>query len=555
MESVTMRSKVLLIAVAVLIFLSGMMVQSVFKITPDMISGAEKLIGLEFTPTERDSMIDLLNDQLGNYKNIHNYELKNSTPPALYFNPIPTGFRVSNNQKPIKWEQNKKAKLPANPDDLAFYSITDLSELIKTKQITSEKLTRFYIDRLKKYGPKLECTITLTEDLAIQQAKQADKEIAAGKYRGMLHGIPYGIKDLLSTKTYKTTWGSVAYKDQVIDEDAEVVKRLTSAGAILTAKLTLGELAMDDVWFGGMTRNPWNYEEGSSGSSAGPASATAAGLLAFTIGSETWGSIVSPSTRCGTTGLRPTYGRISRTGAMALSWSMDKLGPICRTVEDCAIVFDAIKGSDGIDKTLIDADFNYDSNIDIKKLKIGYLKNDFDSVKTGKEFDSATLEVLRKMGVQLIPVELPKFPVNDLAIILSAEASAAFDDLTRSNRDDLLVRQFKYAWPNIFRSGRFIPAVEYIQANRIRYELIQSMEKLMNQVDVYVAPNFVGDNLLLTNLSGHPCVVLPNGFNKNGTPTSITVIGKLFGEAELLGVAKKIQTATDFHLKHPKLIL
>ncbi len=551
-----MKSKYLFggIFISGFLFLSGMIFQSVFKITPEFISGSEKISDLEFTPVERDSMIDLLNDQLKNYQNIHKYNLKNSTPPAIYFNPIPTGFKISNKQKPVIWKRNTNIKLPSNQDDLAFYSITDLSELIRTKQISSEKLTRFYIDRLKKYGPKLECTITLTEDLAIQQAKQADKEIAEGKYRGMLHGIPYGVKDLLTTKTYKTTWGSVAYKDQVINEDAEVIKRLTSAGAILVAKLTLGELAMDDVWFGGMTRNPWNYEEGSSGSSAGPASATAAGLLAFTIGSETWGSIVSPSTRCGTTGLRPSYGRVSRTGAMALSWSMDKLGPICRTVEDCAIVFDAIKGLDGIDKTLIDADFNYDSNLNIKKLRIGYLKNDFDSVKTGKEFNDATLSVLRKMGVELIPVELPKFPVNDMAIILTAEASAAFDDLTRSNRDDLLVRQFKYAWPNIFRSGRFIPAVEYIQANRIRYELIQSMEKLMTKVDVYVAPNFEGDNLLLTNLSGHPCVVLPNGFSKKGTPTSITLIGKLFGEAELLGVAKKIQTATDFHLKHPKLI-
>ena len=550
-----MKSKYLFTGIVIsgILFLSGMVFQSVFKITPEIISGAEKISDLEFTPVERDSMIDLLNDQLKNYQNIHKYNLKNSTPPAIYFYPIPTGFNISNKQKPISWERNTKIKLPENPDDLAFYSITDLSELIRTKQISSEKLTRFYIDRLKKYGPKLECTITLTEDLAIQQAKKADSEIAAGKYRGMLHGIPYGVKDLLTTKAYKTTWGSAAYKDQVIDEDAEVVKRLTNAGAVLCAKLTLGELAMDDVWFGGMTRNPWNYEEGSSGSSAGPASATAAGLLAFTIGSETWGSIVSPSTRCGTTGLRPTYGRVSRTGAMALSWSMDKLGPICRTVEDCAIVFDVIKGTDGIDKTLIDADFNYDSNLNIKKLKIGYLKNDFDSVKSGKEFNEATLSVLRKMGVELIPVELPKFPVNDISIILTAEASAAFDDLTRSNRDDLLVRQFKYAWPNIFRSGRFIPAVEYIQANRIRFDLIQSMEKLMNEVDVYISPNFEGDNLLLTNLSGHPCVVLPNGFNKNGTPTSITLIGKLFGEAELLGVAKKIQTATDFHLKHPKL--
>jgi Asp-tRNA(Asn)/Glu-tRNA(Gln) amidotransferase A subunit family amidase len=340
------------------------------------------------------------------------------------------------------------------------------------------------------------------------------------------------------------------YKDQTIDEDATVIKKLDEAGAVLVAKLTMGALAWGDVWYGGMTRNPWNLEQGSSGSSAGPASATAAGLVAFGIGTETWGSIVSPSTRCGDTGLRPTYGRVSRTGAMALSWSMDKIGPICRTVEDCAIVFDAIRGADGIDQTLIDAPFNYNPKVDLKKLRIGYLKKLFDADYDNKANDAATLAKLRELGCELVPVELPDYPVDAIGFILSAEAAAAFDELTRSGRDDLMVRQTRDAWPNVFRASRFIPAVEYIQANRLRYLIIRDMQKL--DVDVYLSPSFGGSNLLLTNLTGHPCVVLPNGFDAKGCPTSITFMGRLFGEAKLLAVAKAYQDATDFHLKHPQ---
>ncbi len=393
--------------------------------------------------------------------------------------------------------------------------------------------------------------ITLTEERALARAKQADEEIAKGKYRGLLHGIPYGAKDLLAVKGYKTTWGAMPYKDQTIDEDATVIRKLDDAGAVLVAKLTMGALAWGDVWYGGMTRNPWNLEQGSSGSSAGSASATAAGLVAFAIGTETWGSIVSPSTRCGTTGLRPTYGRVSRTGAMALSWSMDKIGPICRTVEDCAIVFDAIRGADGIDQTLIDAPFNYSPRIDIKKLKIGYLKKLFDEKYENSAADAAVLAKLRELGCELVPVELPDYPVDAISFILSAEAASAFDELTRSGRDDLMVRQTRDAWPNVFRASRLIPAVEYIQANRLRYLIIQDMQKL--GVDVWLSPSFGGSNLLLTNLTGHPCVVLPNGFDEKGSPTSVTFMGKLFGEAELLAVAKAYQDATDYHLKHPPL--
>ncbi|HMN47993.1 MAG TPA: amidase [Ignavibacteriaceae bacterium] len=534
----------------VLLILPDIFSQSISK---ENISSAEKIIGLEFTDAERDSMLGNLEEQLKNYENIRKIELANSVPPAIDFNPIPVGFVFPKDQKEIKFSNYSHVKLPANKNDLAFFSIGELAELIRTKKITSTELTKFFIDRLKKYDPVLHCVITLTEKRALDQAKKMDEEIASGKYRGLLHGIPFGVKDLLATKDYKTTWGAMPYKDQLIDEDATVVKKLENAGAVLCAKLSMGALAWGDVWFGGKTRNPWDTTQGSSGSSAGSASSVSAGLLPFAIGTETYGSIVSPSTVCGTTGLRPTYGRVNRTGAMALSWSMDKIGPICRTAEDLAIVFNAIHGLDDVDQTLYDVPFNYNPEINLKELKVGYLKSDFDKQYDFHINDSLTLAKLKELGVKLIPVELPKFPVNDLAIILSAEAGAAFDDLTRSNRDNLLVRQIKNAWPNVFRASRFIPAVEYINANRVRYLLIQEMKKLMDEFDIIIAPSWEGDSSILTNLSGHPCVVLPNGFSKSGTPTSITFLGRLFDEGRLITFAKAYQDATDFHKKHPSL--
>ena len=520
------------------------------SITKENIESAEKIIGLEFTDAERDSMQTSLNEQLTNYQNIRKTELANSVPPAILFNTIPVGFEFPKEQKPIKFSDYSSTILPKDISEIAFYTIGELAELIRTKQITSTELTRFFLERLKKYDPVLHCVISLTEERALKQAKLMDEEIAEGKYRGLLHGIPFGVKDLLSTKNYKTTWGSVPFKDQMIVEDATVIKKLEDAGAVLCAKLTMGELAWGDVWFGGMTRNPWDTANGSSGSSAGSASAVSAGLLPFAIGTETWGSIVSPSTVCGTTGLRPTYGRVSRTGAMALSWSMDKIGPICRSAEDLAIVFNIIQGPDGIDQSLYDVPINYEPEIDYSKLKIGYLKSDFDKQYDFHSQDSVTLSKLKELGAELIPIELPKLPINDLSIILSAEAGAAFDELTRSNRDTLLIRQIKNAWPNVFRASRFIPAVEYINANRIRFLLIQQMEELIKKVDLYIAPSWEGDNLLLTNLTGHPCVVLPNGFSEDGTPTSITFIGRLFDEGRLIAYAKKYQDATEFHKKH-----
>ncbi len=528
------------------------------SIAKSALEAAEQLIGLEFSDSERDTMLADLQENLESYEKLRQIAIDNSIPPALQFNPLPVGSEFETARRPLVMSPPQKTTVPENPEELVFYSVRDLAELIRSGQITSTDLTLLYLERLKKYSPQLECVISLTEELALQQAKQADEEIAAGKYRGPLHGIPYGAKDLLAVKGYKTTWGATAYKDQVIDEEAVVIEKLEAAGAVLVAKLTLGALAWGDVWYDGKTRNPWNLEQGSSGSSAGSASATAAGLVPFAIGTETWGSIVSPSTRCGTTGLRPTYGRVSRSGAMALSWSMDKIGPICRTVEDCALVFEAIIGPDGRDQTLVDLPFNYDPNVDLKNLRIGYLKSLFEDESEYEdsaemEIDAATLEKLRELGANLIPLELPDYPVEALAFILSAEAAAAFDELTRSGRDDLLVRQIRNAWPNVFRSSRLIPAVEYIQANRLRYTIIQEMQEIMSEIEVYVTPSFGGNNLLLTNLTGHPCLVLPNGFNDEGCPVSISFIGRLYDEARLLAVAKAYQDATDFHRQHPPL--
>ena len=550
-----MKSLKIVVSLFVLIFFSVTAFSQQKKqdqISIKDISGAEAIIGLQFSKAQQDSMQQDLEDNLESYQTLRKIPLENSIPPALIFNPVPLGFEIPDEQFPIHWGVTDTFPLPQMMEELAFYPIKDLAELIRTGKITSTELTKMYLERLKKYGSQLECVITLTEDLALKQAAQADEEIAAGRYRGMLHGIPYGAKDLLAVKGYKTTWGAMPYKDQYIDENATVIQKLEEAGAVLVAKLSMGALAWGDVWYGGKTKNPWDLKQGSSGSSAGSAAATAAGLVAFSIGTETWGSIVSPSTRCGDTGLRPTYGRVSRAGAMALSWSMDKIGPICRTVEDCAIVFNVIRGSDGIDQSVIDAPFNFTTDVDLQKLKIGYLKTDFEQDTLNKQNNEATLAKLTEMGVNLIPIELPDIPVNSLAFILSAEAASAFDELTRSGRDSLMVRQVRDAWPNVFRASRFIPAVEYIQANRVRYILIQKMYELMQQVDLYLAPSF-SDDLLLTNLTGNPCVVLPNGFNKDGTPTSISFIGKLFDEATILAVAKRYQDATGFQLKHPPL--
>lgn len=546
-----------LVIFLVFLFVGGAVLLDYFEkkgnISPRNIARAEKIAGLSFTGKERRMMRENLVRNVKHYEENRSISLANKVPPALLFNPLvflkkqASVSRTDIEVKPVS------SPPPDSSESLAFAPVTVLASLIKSGKVTSLQLTKLYLKRLKKYGPRLNCVITLTEKKALEHARRADEEIAAGNYNGPLHGIPWGVKDLLSAKGIKTTWGAEPYKEQVFDEDATVVSRLEEAGAVLVAKLSMGALAMGDVWFGGRTLSPWNPERGSSGSSAGSAAAAAGGLVAFAIGTETWGSIISPCTRCGVTGLRPTFGRVSRFGAMALSWSMDKIGPICRTVEDCVLVFNAVYGPDGKDPAVFDLPFEWNPELDIKNIRVGYLKKAFEQDYPSQKHDLKTLETIRSLGVDTAPFELPDFPVRSLSFILNAEAAAAFDDLTLSGRDDLLVRQGKGAWPNIFRQARFIPAVEYIQANRLRTLLMTKMAEKMKDLDVYIAPSFVGNNLLLTNLTGHPAVVVPNGFDEKGNPTSITFVGNLFEEAKLLRLAQAFQEATDFHMKHPDL--
>ena len=521
------------------------------EITSEMIQQAEKLAGLEFNDEEREKLTRGVNRLVSNYETLRAVELTNDVPPALQFNPVLPGMTFNSERKAIRLSEGPARDVPGDLEEVAFWSVMDLSRAIEAGKISSVALTKMYLERLKRYDPLLKCVITLTEDLAMKQARRADDEIDAGKYRGPLHGIPWGAKDLLAAKGYPTTWGAMPYKDQVIDEDATVVKRLEEAGAVLVAKLALGALALGDIWFGGRTNSPWNPERGSSGSSAGPACATAAGLVGFSIGSETNGSITSPATRCGVTGLRPTFGRVSRHGAMALSWSMDKLGPLCRSVEDCAVVLDAICRPDGLDLTVLDLPFNWDAAFDFRKLRVGYVKGGFKSDGEKQGNNERTLETLRSLDVDLKPIELPDLPFNAMAFILTVEAAAAFDDLTRSDRDDELVSQGAFAWPTTFRRARMVPAVEYIQANRVRTLLMRQMADLMDEVDVYVTPTL--QNLYLGNFTGHPIISVPNGFTDRGEPTSIGFAGRLYGEAELLALAAGYQNATDHHLRHPTL--
>ena len=555
MKLITRRNSIIAVLCLLSFTLGGFITQKVEeeKISIALVRAAQKIIGLDFTDAEADSMLTDLEGQRASYAALRKLNIPNSVSPALNFNPLPVGYEFPDQSNYFKVSSTNTTKLPSVKDDLAFYTIVQLADLIRTKQISSLELTQFFIDRIRKYDSKLMFAISITEARALKHAKIADAEIAAGKYKGLLHGIPFGAKDLLAAKGYKTTWGSVPYKDQTIDVDATVITKLEDAGAILIAKMTLGELAMGDVWFGGKTKNPWNLNRGSSGSSAGSASAVAAGCMPFAIGSETLGSIVSPSSECGTTGLRPSFGRISKYGAMALSWSMDKLGPITRSVEDCAIVFNAIQGADKKDLSLISAPFNYTSpqSASLKGMRIGFIKSEFNRRYANSANDSLSLQKLKNMGAELVELELPVLPYRDMLIILSAEAGAAFEDLTLSNRDDTMVKQDKNAWPSGFRSSHFIPAVEYIQANRARAILIEEMNKKMKGLDAFIAPAF-GQNLVATNLSGHPCVVLPNGF-RNGLPTSITFTGQLFGEGKLLKIAEAYQRAGDFHKKQPSL--
>lgn len=526
----------------------------------DDITAAARLAALTFTDAERDLMLEAVQHKAAQYEAGRGIPLPNSAPPAFVFSPLVEGMSLDLTRRPAQPSVTEAEPPPANLEDAAFAPVTTLSYWLRTRQVTSSALTEMYLARLKRYGPLLECVVTLTEDRAIAQARQADEEITAGRYRGPLHGVPWGCKDLLSVAGYPTTWGAPPYREQTFAADAAVVDRLDEAGAVLLAKLTVGSLAWGDIWFGGMTRNPWNRQEGANGSSAGSAAATAAGLVGFAIGTETLGSIVSPSTRCGVTGLRPTFGRVSRHGVMALAWTMDKIGPMCRTVEDCALVFDAIYGPDGRDVSVVDAGFVWEPAVRISDQRVGYVAEAFSHDYPARANDERTLDTLRGLGVQLVPIELPDFPVSAMSnTILMTEAAAAFDELTRSDRDDLLVRQGKDGWPNKFRAARLVPAVEYIQAQRLRTQLMQAMAEVVRDLDVYVAPSFYTfnqdgrNNLQITNLTGHPAVIVPNGFTDAGAPTSITFTGRLYQEARLLAAAKAFQDATDYHRQYPAL--
>jgi Asp-tRNA(Asn)/Glu-tRNA(Gln) amidotransferase A subunit family amidase len=514
----------------------------------------EPYFDISLTNAERDSLLNDLKEYEAYYKSLHTYALPNHVPMSLVFDPVPIAYKYGMEQKPVDWGLPKSVPLPTSDHELAFLPVYKLAVLMKQRKITSEQLTRVYLKRLKQFSDTLQCTVTITETLALEQARRADVELSKGKYRGPLHGIPYGVKDLFALEGTPTTWGAEPYRNQALASIATVIKKLEEAGAVLVAKLTLGALAMGDIWYGGVTKNPWNLKQGSSGSSAGSASATMAGLVGFSIGTETLGSIVSPSTRCGASGLRPSFGMVSRSGGMALSWSMDKVGPICRSILDCAMILHAIKGQDDADRSTREVAFNYSAKTNLASVRVGYFKSAFEADYANKENDQKALEKLKAKGITLIPVELPKdVPVDALIVMLSAEASAAFDELTRSNRDDLLTDQRKNAWPNFFRAARFIPAVEYINASRIRWQLVQDMNKLFENVDVIVCPSFGSSQLLTTNLTGNPCAVVPNGFNKNGSPTSISFIGRLYGDASVAFIANQYQQETGWEEMIPPL--
>lgn len=580
------------------------LIASFAAITPAMLDAAAAIAGITLSAAQKTMMLDGVRDQRAGLQAVRDMHLPNSVAPAMVFNPLPSGFKlpVVVPSKPRSVTASVTG-LVGNEDKLAFATVRQLAELLRTRKVTSVELTKMYLARSKRFDPQLHMVITSLDERALAQATTADREIAAGRYRGPLHGVPWGAKDLLNVKGSPTTWGAAGYESQQFDEDATVVQRLDAAGAVLISKLTLGALAQNDVWFGGKTRNPWNTKQGSSGSSAGPASAVSAGCVGFAIGSETLGSISAPSTRCGVTGLRPTFGFVPRTGAMALSWSMDKLGPICRSVEDAALVMAVIHGQDGRDASVRPAGFDANVSIDMKTLRVGYLESSFADpmlrvpdagaaaeTDAGKReadrvsrqralerqqydhnFDLAALAALRGMGITLIPIKLPDFPFGSLTPILEVEAAAAFDELTRSGRDKLLTSQGPGDWPNQFNVARMYSGVDYVQAMRARSVLIEKMAEMFKQVDVLVTSTN-GPQLTATNLSGHPAVIVPNGVRGAeapmptdtaegargnvggpGTPVSLTFLGHLYDDARLLAFAQKYQEKTGFHLLHPAL--
>lgn len=529
------------------------------RVTKAALKAAERVAGLEFTDAEEEMALSGANRNLESFEALRRLSLPLDTEPAFAFRPYLPGKQPrgrSTRNAPLQIARPATVRVTPRLDDVAFEPVTVLSGLIRNRTITSAALTRMYLARLKKYGEPLHAVVTLTEELALAQAAGADREIARGRYRGPLHGMPWGAKDLFATKGIRTTWGATPYEHQVLDLDATVVERLREAGAVLVAKLSMGSLALGGVWFGGTTRNPWKPDTGSSGSSAGPASATAAGLVGFALGTETRGSIITPASLCGCVGLRPTYGRISRYGAMGLSWTMDKVGPICRSVEDCALVFNAIYGTDARDDTVVDAPFTWAPGVPMATMRIGYVAAEFRSSlaepNAGPKLLRDTLDVFKAAGAKVDPIELPDFPTDAINFILNAEAAAAFDDLTRDKGIDQLTEQTAASWPNTFRTSRFIPAVEYIRAQRARTLLGRKMDALMANYDVFLATARGSASLPITNLTGHPAVCLKNGF-VDGLPQALMITGRLYEEATLLRVALAYERATRWHRMHPSL--
>jgi Asp-tRNA(Asn)/Glu-tRNA(Gln) amidotransferase A subunit family amidase len=551
-------------------------------ITPAMLTDALAVSGLTFSDEDQKAMLQAVNQNLTRYEDVRKLQIPNDVSPPFYFSPIVPGMKVDRTRQPFRFYP-PRVRRPSNLEEAAFWPITQLAQLIRTKQVTSVELTQMYLARLHRYNDKLNCVVTFLDEVALSQAKQADAEIAAGKYKGPLHGIPWGAKDIIAVKGYKTTWGSGAYKDQIINEEASVIEMLREAGAVLLAKLASGELASGDRWFGGQTKNPWNTAEGSSGSSAGPGSATAAGLVGFSIGSETSGSILSPSARCGVTGLRPTFGRVSRYGVMALSWTQDRLGPLCRYSEDCALVMNVIAKPDNRDMSVSDLPFNWNSRFDIRKLRVGFLKEAFDETKDPvvRRNEEQALAQMASLGVKLIPVKVPEGSAD--AGSFGVESAVFFDELVRSGRDKQMTNPSR---ANGFRSSRLIPAVDYLQSQRARTMMMMKLADATADVDVYLVPansgggrprgaadgaagaeppapnpaalnaarrTAVGRHFTMANLAGYPAVSVPNGFSEAGTPTAITFYARPFGETELLALSKAYQDASGFHLKRPNL--
>lgn len=545
-------------------------------ITTADIEAAERLLGLAYTEAERKQMVGNLDGQIASAKARRGVRLANSMPAASRFDPRLATFSMPAPSGPLRFSPATDEPLPGNDADIAFAPLTRLAAWIATGQITSRRLTEIYLARIEALNPRLECFATVTPERALAEADAADALTRSGVNLGPLHGIPYALKDLFDTRGITTGWGAEPYRDRVPEADATIVTRLRAAGAVLLGKSTLGALAYNDIWYGGRTRNPWNPEEGSSGSSAGSASATAAGLCGFSIGTETLGSITSPSERCGTTGLRPTFGRVSRAGGMALCWSLDKVGPICRSVEDTAMVLAAINGGDIADRGSIDAPFHFDAGAGIEGMKLGYLPEAYGDGAT--EIDHATLEAARGLGIEVVEVALPDLPYAALMNILYAEAAAAFEELTLENLDDTLTWQDDGAWPNTFRKARFLSAVDHVQLDRLRYRVMIALDGLFDEVDALIGPFMTGPMLVASNFTGHPCLHLRAGFFQSGTrspaslgagkletgsadeagamhtvPQGVSLWGRLFEEGPILNLGMALERALGVAERRPHL--